>query len=378
MWKYLRNRVELILHRMDGIAQLERTRVFTQQETWLVASWKWSKERKKRLWIESTAVFLRTFAFLRFSGICFSSLSARSTKNFNAKNFCDRRQYEYILPIETLSPFQSTPPLSIREDIFHSWNEFIENEAYLQKCREHPDSTNENPFEDRPDNKQRVKSLQIAQQLLSNETSFSNYTEDAQDRSFGGCVSKEEWPAYLALALSRLRACMSLFVGTHNFHNYTVGKSSADTSAQRHILGISVSDPIRIHDSLYIRVCLEGQSFMLHQIRKMIGISIEVARGRCSLHTVNSSLSRGNMFTPMAPSTGLFLSMVAYANFICCSLFLLNTTKSKVTKHEWSISIVKMFKGYDATLQKHKFMSISMNKSKRNMYSLHGSHQTIV
>ena len=251
---------------------------------------------------------IRVFKILRY--LLLSILTFRTTKNFNAKNFCDRRQYEYILPIETLSPFESTPPLSIREDIYHNWNEFVENEAYLQKRREHPEDPIENPFEDRPDNRQRVKSLQLAQQLLLNEASFSTYTEDAQDRSFGGCVAKDQWPAYLSLALSRLRACMSLFVGTHNFHNYTVGKSSADSSAQRHILGISVSDPIRIHDGLYIRVCLEGQSFMLHQIRKMIGISIEVARGRCSLHTVNSSLSRGTMFTPMAPSTGLFLSMV--------------------------------------------------------------------
>ena len=251
---------------------------------------------------------IRVFKILRY--LLLSILTFRTTKNFNAKNFCDRRQYEYILPIETLSPFESTPPLSVREDIYHNWNEFVENEAYLQKCREHPEDPIENPFEDRPDNRQRVKSLQLAQQLLLSEASFSAYTEDTQDRSFGGCVAKDQWPAYLSLALSRLRACMSLFVGTHNFHNYTVGKSSADSSAQRHILGISVSDPIRIHDGLYIRVCLEGQSFMLHQIRKMIGIAIEVARGRCSLHTVNSSLSRGTMFTPMAPSTGLFLSMV--------------------------------------------------------------------
>ena len=103
---------------------------------------------------------------------------------------------------------------------------------------------------------------------------------------------------------------MHLFEGTHNFHNYTVGKTAADASAQRHILGIIVSNPIRIHDELYLRIRLEGQSFMLHQIRKMIGIGVEVARGRCSLYTVNCSLSRGNMITPMAPSTGLFLDKV--------------------------------------------------------------------
>ena len=168
----------------------------------------------------------------------------------------------------------------------------------------------ENPCEDRSGNRQRAKSLGLAQSLLEMEGTFSKYVSDDQDAEFGGCIPEEQWPEYLPLALKRLRACMHLFEGTHNFHNYTVGKTAADASAQRHILGIIVSNPIRIHDELYLRIRLEGQSFMLHQIRKMIGIGVEVARGRCSLYTVNCSLSRGNMITPMAPSTGLFLDKV--------------------------------------------------------------------
>ena len=168
----------------------------------------------------------------------------------------------------------------------------------------------DNPCEDRSGNRQRAKSLALAQNLLSIEGSFSEYVSDVQDAEFGGCVPQDQWPEYLSLALKRLRACMYLFEGTHNFHNYTVGKTSADASAQRHILGITVSNPICIHDEMYLRIRLEGQSFMLHQIRKMIGMGVEVARGRCSLYTVNCSLSRGNMITPMAPSTGLFLDKV--------------------------------------------------------------------
>lgn len=240
----------------------------------------------------------------------------RCTKNFNAKNFCDRRQYEYLLPVYALAPFDaSSPPRSVVEDVQLHWEEFVENEAYLEKCRENPSLSPENPFEDRPGNRQRVKSLQTAQRLIAESPSFAVYSENAQDVALGGCVGRSEWPEYLSVGLTRLRACMSLFVGTHNFHNYTVGKTSVDASAQRHILGVTVSDPIRIHDDLYLRICLEGQSFMLHQIRKMIGIAIEVARGRCTLHTVNSSLSRGNMVTPMAPSTGLFLSKPVFAEY---------------------------------------------------------------
>lgn len=186
--------------------------------------------------------------------------------------------------------------------------ELKEYEEYEKAVAE--GKTVENPCEDRVGNKQRAKYLATAQALLAMEEEFATYTPDAQDIEFGGVVPRSEWPAYLPLGLSRLRACMSLFVGTHNFHNYTVGKTSCDASAQRHLLSIIVSDPIRIRDELYLRIRLEGQSFMLHQIRKMIGMGVEVARGRCTLYAVNCSLSRGNMITPMAPSTGLFLDKV--------------------------------------------------------------------
>ena len=197
---------------------------------------------------------------------------------------------------------------TVEEDIRCCWVEFCDNEEYL-KAKERGEDV-ENPCEDRSGNRQRAKSLGLAQSLLEMEGTFSKYVSDDQDAEFGGCIPEEQWPEYLPLALKRLRACMHLFEGTHNFHNYTVGKTAADASAQRHILGIIVSNPIRIHDELYLRIRLEGQSFMLHQIRKMIGIGVEVARGRCSLYTVTCSLSRGNMITPMAPSTGLFLDKV--------------------------------------------------------------------
>lgn len=276
-----------------------------------------------------------------------------------------------------LAPFDaSSPPRSVVEDVQLHWEEFVENEAYLEKCRENPSLSPENPFEDRPGNRQRVKSLQTAQRLIAESPSFAVYSENAQDVALGGCVGRSEWPEYLSVGLTRLRACMSLFVGTHNFHNYTVGKTSVDASAQRHILGVTVSDPIRIHDDLYLRICLEGQSFMLHQIRKMIGIAIEVARGRCTLHTVNSSLSRGNMVTPMAPSTGLFLSKVVCSSSLFCSQCLQSTTRSRRTRHGESTSRTKAYVQCGANSSEHRSTSTLTTRSRRSMSSLPGYLRT--
>ena len=255
---------------------------------------------------------IRVFSIIRF--VWKSLLITSTTKNFNAKNFCDRRQYEYLLPAYALDPFKGIERVkTVAEDIKDSWSEYRDYEEYLKQKEQ--GLPVENPCEKKAGNQQRAKSLALAQRILEIEGSFREYTRDAQDNAFGEVLPKEQWPEYLPLALSRLRACMSLFVGTHNFHNYTVGKTAADASAQRHLLSITVSDPVRIHDELYLRVRLEGQSFMLHQIRKMIGIGVEVARGRCDLYSVSCSLSRGNMITPMAPSTGLFLDKVRSRNW---------------------------------------------------------------
>jgi tRNA pseudouridine38-40 synthase len=50
---------------------------------------------------------------------------------------------------------------------------------------------------------------------------------------------------------------------------------------------------------------LSGQSFMLHQIRKMMGMAIAMMRGLVPETTWESVFERGNMFlTPMAPAEG--------------------------------------------------------------------------
>ena len=320
---------------------------------------------------------IRVFKILRYRFLL--SLTISCTKNFNAKNFCDRRQYEYLLPVYALAPFDaSSPPQSVVEDVELHWAEYVENEEYLRRCLENPSVSSESPFDDRPHNRQRVKSLQRAQRLVAESSTFAEYAEDAQDVALGGCVGRSDWPEYLSVGLARLRACMSLFVGTHNFHNYTVGKTSVDASAQRHILRATVSDPIRIHDDLYLRICLEGQSFMLHQIRKMVGIAIEVARGRCTLHTVNSSLSRGNMLTPMAPSTGLFLSKVVRSSGVLCSRCSQSITRSRRTKPARSTLKTKAYVRCGVNSSERRYTSILTTRSKQSMSSLPGYLRTTV
>lgn len=71
---------------------------------------------------------IRVFKMVRWGlRLC---VRGRTTKNFNAKNFCDRRLYEYILPVSSLAPYdKDVPPVSIEEDIRQYWEPYKE---YLQ------------------------------------------------------------------------------------------------------------------------------------------------------------------------------------------------------------------------------------------------------
>ena len=235
---------------------------------------------------------IRVYKIIKYS--LFLQLSVRTTKSFCAKNYCDRRQYEYLLPVYTVEPFDKNGPCSVAEDLRQHWKDYSAFETSGQ-LPEDPSSS---------------KAIEVAKGILKSSHSFLSYSPDAQDASFGGVIPVTEWPSFLPTALTRLRACMSLFLGTHNFHNYTAGKSPMDASAHRYLYSIVVSDPVRIHNELYLRIRLEGQSFMLHQIRKMIGMAVETARGRCTLHKVYCSMSTGKVITPLAPSAGLFLDKV--------------------------------------------------------------------
>lgn len=52
-----------------------------------------------------------------------------------------------------------------------------------------------------------------------------------------------------------------------------------------------------------------GQSFLLHQIRKMVCMATEVARGAADMDVLEESFSKRKMPTATAPAQGLFLDM---------------------------------------------------------------------
>jgi len=114
--------------------------------------------------------------------------------------------------------------------------------------------------------------------------------------------------------LEQLQKALDLYLGTHNFHNYTILKSASDPSAKRHIRAFKAdTTPIHIGDTEWLSVKIHGQSFMMHQIRKMIAMAVMVVRCGAPLNLITESYGTRRISIPKAPGLGLMLERPIFA-----------------------------------------------------------------
>ncbi|KAJ4298136.1 tRNA pseudouridine synthase 1 [Kalmusia sp. IMI 367209] len=115
---------------------------------------------------------------------------------------------------------------------------------------------------------------------------------------------------------ARVQAALNQYVGTHKFHNYTIQKKFNDRSAQRFIKSFKVGEkPIIINDTEWLSLKVHGQSFMMHQIRKMVGMAALTVR--CGTHPDIFKLSFENNIIriPKAPGLGLLLERPVFDSY---------------------------------------------------------------
>ncbi|KAH9479442.1 tRNA pseudouridine synthase 1 [Psilocybe cubensis] len=106
--------------------------------------------------------------------------------------------------------------------------------------------------------------------------------------------------------METLRSIVTKYLGTHNFHNFTVGRDFGDRSCKRYMKKIEVADPVVYGETEWISVLFHGQSFMLHQ-RKMMGALVLACRMGAPPSIINELYDEREVFVPKMPSLGLLL-----------------------------------------------------------------------
>ena len=162
------------------------------------------------------------------------------TKNFNAKLTCSQRRYHYLLPTYMLADGETTCAALIAAK---------QKQGDLRDC------------------------ARIGGFAEPGSIAFLN-SENLQSVRLEHLASFRSTSSHL----ERLRAALSCYVGTHAFHNYTTGKKFSDANARRYIKEFSCGDAF-VSEATgveWVLCTVVGQSFLLNQIRKMIGAAAEV------------------------------------------------------------------------------------------------------
>ncbi|EYC09282.1 hypothetical protein Y032_0061g3256 [Ancylostoma ceylanicum] len=118
--------------------------------------------------------------------------------------------------------------------------------------------------------------------------------------------------------IDEINHLLSIYKGTHNFFNYTSKREFDDRSCFRYILSFECGEPFLFHDDVrnedveFIQLTVKGQSFILHQIRKMVGMVIAVVRELQYKSYIQRTFESDRVDVPKAPGLGLLLERVHY------------------------------------------------------------------
>lgn len=241
----------------------------------------------------------------------------RVTASFNAKKFCDRRRYVYLIPVFALDPCSHRDRESVMASA-GSENELVKCLDCSERGRKVPGLVGKNNAglkvtddcisskEDAPalhsavsedgvpvkknDGEIPVESLnsELESAVPSHDSSVAekeNVDEEKETiKGSGFCYGEKE--------RERFNRILKYYVGTHNFHNLTTRTKAEDPAARRFIISFDANTTVTVEGIEFVKCEVVGQSFMLHQIRKMIGLAVAIMRNCAPESLIEKALQK--------------------------------------------------------------------------------------
>lgn len=238
---------------------------------------------------------------------------SRVNKAFDCRKLCSSRWYEYLLPtysligpkpgsqlFKTIEDSKTELPGVLDDDqesveFWKGFQEAVDKEFTLeeQEAIKNYVAPNKEEFNE---NDELYRKMRSYKQL-----------ENLQRRQYRLSQSK----------LFKFRDAMNQYIGAHNFHNFTLGKDFKDPSAIRFVKETKVSEPFVIGEfqTEFLSIKIHGQSFMLHQIRKMISMATLITRCGCPVDRIKQAYGPSKINIPKAPALGLLLESPIYEGY---------------------------------------------------------------
>ncbi|CDK27654.1 unnamed protein product [Kuraishia capsulata CBS 1993] len=230
----------------------------------------------------------------------------RVNKSFDCRKMCSSRVYEYLMPSFCLLPPKPTSPLGkhLAETLNANPDSLREDKEGVEWWEEYNRVLGERGIS--AEDVEKVLEATINSELATDETDALG----KQIRRIGTELRRNYRCTPERLAV--FRDALKLYEGSHNFHNFTLGKHFKDPSGTRFMKDLTVSEPFVIEGTEWVSIKIHGQSFMLHQIRKMVGLAALVARTGASLDRITDSFTNIKLNIPKAPALGLLLEQPVY------------------------------------------------------------------
>lgn len=233
----------------------------------------------------------------------------RTMKSFNPRTSCDSRIYEYLIPSAAFLP---PPPESkfakkvqecngatlLTDSASRFWEEVESNLAELRKSDEFLAIKDDDPD---------VGVLALDPNIPENEKPAANANLRRQKMIKRNALQCRRKFRISAERRQRIVDTLNVYIGTKNFHNYTIGQGFTQPNSKRVMRSFTASEPFLIDGTEWLSLKVHGQSFMLHQIRKMVAMVLLVVRSGCPLDRMHLSFTKPKINIPKAPSLGLLL-----------------------------------------------------------------------